>query len=285
MIASERKNIAIVCNPLAGAGRAKRLATAIKKELERRSLTHTLFTDSWPLSFHAFSDVWIVGGDGTLNYFINRYPGIRLPLAIFRGGTGNDVHSILYGKQSWKEQIEYVLKTAPKPLDAADCNGKLFINGTGIGFEGEVARSLTGKKKLPGKMSFLAVILQKIFSYRSRHYNITCDEISSDERFLFISVMNGKRAGGGFMVAPASVFNDGLLDMVLVKPLGIFQRLRYLPVIEKGKHLDLSFITYLRTKKVCFESRQPIQAHLDGEYYSASKLEISILPAAFYVRY
>ncbi len=285
MIASERKNIAIVCNPLAGAGRATRLAAAIKKELEGRSLTHTLFRDSWPLSFHAFSDVWIVGGDGTLNYFINHYPDIQLPLAIFRGGTGNDVHSILYGKQNWKEQIEYVLKTAPKPLDAADCNGKLFINGTGIGFEGEVARSLTGKKKLPGKISFLAVILQKIFSYRSKHYSIISEDFTTDDRFLLISVMNGKRAGGGFMVAPASVFNDGLLDMVLVKPLGIFQRLRYLPVIEKGKHLELPFITYLRTKKVSFESRQPIQAHLDGEYYTALKIAIRVLPAAFYFRY
>ncbi len=285
MIAAGEKNIAIVCNPLAGVGRATRLAADIRAELEIRTLGHTLFTDSWPIAFDGYTDVWIVGGDGTLNYFINHYPDIRLPLVIFRGGTGNDVHSILYGKMNWKEQVQLALDVPSQPIDAGNCNGRLFMNGTGIGFEGEVARSLSGKKKLPGKISFLAVILQKIFSYQSKEYTVVIDESTSKEKFLFISVMNGKRAGGGFMVSPASVFHDGLLDIVLVKPLNVFQRLRYLPVIEKGKHLGLSFIKHTRTVAIRIESDEPVQAHLDGEYYTASKMEIRVMPSAFYFRY
>lgn len=285
MVDSSGKNIAIVCNPLAGAGRATRLAAAIRGELQKRDLAHTLFTGRWPASFGGFTEVWIVGGDGTLNYFINQYPQIQLPLVIFRGGTGNDVHSILYGKLHWKEQVKRVLALPPKPLDAGICNGRLFVNGAGIGFEGEVARQLSGQKKLPGKISFLAVILQKILYYRSKKYTLTMEQEKSKERFLFISVMNGKRAGGGFMISPASVFHDGLLDIVLVKPLRVFQRLRYLPVIEKGKHLNLPFIRHTRTSAIVIEGDEPIQAHLDGEYYVASTIEINVLPAAFYFRY
>src|ERR1044071_5221240 len=93
-------NIAIVCNSLAGVGRAVGLADKISSELTEKNISHSLFKGNWPAEFNGFSDVWIVGGDGTLNYFINQYPNIRLPLVIFNGGTGNDVHWLLYGSKS-----------------------------------------------------------------------------------------------------------------------------------------------------------------------------------------
>jgi diacylglycerol kinase (ATP) len=34
----------------------------------------------------AITEAWIVGGDGTLNYFINLYKEIAVPLVIFKGG-------------------------------------------------------------------------------------------------------------------------------------------------------------------------------------------------------
>ena len=67
------KNIAIVCNPLAGAGRAVMLAEIIAQELTKKNIAHTLFKGAWPHHFNHFTDVFIVGGDGTLNYFVNKY--------------------------------------------------------------------------------------------------------------------------------------------------------------------------------------------------------------------
>jgi diacylglycerol kinase (ATP) len=58
-----------------------------------------------------------------------------------------------------------------------------------------------------------------------------------------------------------------------------------LPVIEKGKHLELPFIKYFRTKKIIITSEQPMDAHLDGEYHSARRLEIEVLPAKYLFRY
>ena len=43
-------------------------------------------------SFDGFTEVWIIGGDGTINWFINQYSEIQLPLALFGGGAGNDFH-------------------------------------------------------------------------------------------------------------------------------------------------------------------------------------------------
>jgi diacylglycerol kinase (ATP) len=274
-----KRHIAILCNPLAGAGKAVNLSNQIADALGKKEIAFTLFTDTWPAEFNNYTDVWIVGGDGTLNYFVNKYTDIKLPLALFNGGTGNDFYWLLYGKIDFIQQLELVLKASPKPIDLGKCNDKYFLNGAGIGFEGAVVKSMINKKKLPGKTSFMLTILKKIFFYKEAYYKIECDEIFIKKYLMLLSVMNGRRAGGGFQIAPESAADDGWLDVVTAHRLNVFKRLRYLPVMEKGKHLKLPFITYFRTKKIIITGSVPILAHLDGEYYSADKMEIEILPA------
>jgi diacylglycerol kinase (ATP) len=285
MHAINEKNIAILCNPLAGVGKAVRLAEKITAELGVKEVVFSFFKENWPGDFNSFTDVWIVGGDGTLNYFINHYPDVKLPLVIFEGGTGNDFHWLLYGKKTFNEQMQAALTESPKPIDTGKCNDRYFINGIGIGFEGEVARTLTGKKKLLGKTSFLVTILKKIFTYRSKMYRVKSSEQILSGRKLLVDINNGRRAGGGFHVTPEASANDGLLDVVIANPLTSLQRLRWLPVIEKGKHLGQPFIQHFQTKKITVESDETIQSHLDGEYYSADKFEIEILPGKLLFKY
>ena len=147
MSSTTDKNIAIVCNPIAGAGRALVLVEKIANELSQKQVSYKLFKENWPEYFNGFTDIWIVGGDGTLNYFINHYPDIKLPLVIFNGGTGNDFHFLLYGDRSYEEQLEIALTGTSKPIDIGKCNERYFINDVGIGFEAAVAKALKGKKK------------------------------------------------------------------------------------------------------------------------------------------
>lgn len=285
MQSTNGKNIAIVCNALAGSGRAIILAEKIGQQLRSKNIEHSFFKAAWPGHFNGFTDVFIVGGDGTLNYFINQYPGIKLPLAIFNGGTGNDFHWLLYGNKTLDQQLETALEQESKPIDIGKCNGRYFINGIGIGFEGEVAKALTGKKKRPGKTSFLLTILKKIFTYRANNYTIISATHHLSGKKLLVDVSNGRRAGGGFHIAPEAKADDGLFDVVIVDSLSPLQRLRYLPVIEKGKHLCLSFIHHFRSESITVESQQLARYHLDGEYEEAQKLQIEILPGALNFRF
>lgn len=279
------RNIAIVCNPLAGSGRASGIGRNIQLILETKNVLHSLFIDKWPVSFYSYSDIWIIGGDGTLNYFINKYPDTTLPLVIFNGGTGNDFHWLLYGSKTIEEQVEIAMYAEPRPIDAGRCNERYFINGVGIGFEGEVAKALTGKKKLSGKTSFLLTILKKIFSYRSKYYEVKTESKNLEGKKLLIDISNGRRAGGGFHIAPVAEANDGLLDVVIANALTPLQRLRYLPVIEKGKHLALPFINHFTSRNIKVTSGAIIQYHLDGEYFEATQLDVEIMSKKFLFRY
>jgi YegS/Rv2252/BmrU family lipid kinase len=279
------KKIAIVCNVLAGVGRASLLAEKIAIQLANKNIVHVIFKENWPTDFSYFTDVFIVGGDGTLNYFINQYPDIDLPLVIFNGGTGNDFHWLLYANKTLEEHIEVALNGSPKPIDIGKCNGRYFINGVGIGFEGAVAKDLIGKKKHSGKTSFLITVLKNIFSYRSKNYWIQSSNELFQGKKLLVDISNGARAGGGFHIAPQAKADDGCLDVVVVGSINPLQRLRYLPVIEKGKHLKMPIVYHFLTRKISIASDQIIQYHMDGEYFEGQKLVIEVLPAKVNFRY
>ncbi len=281
----DKKNIAIVVNPLAGSGRGVELAKKITSLLLPNALTPHLFIDNWPAHFNAFTDIWIVGGDGTLHYFINHYPDIQLPLVIFPGGSGNDFHWMLYGNKSLEELIEIALSANPQKVDSGRCNGRLFLNGTGVGFEGVVAKSLTGKNKKKGKASFYKAVLKKIITYREQSFHLFTEHIKLQGKYLIISIMNGHRAGGGFHIAPGASITDGLLEVTIIDPLSILKRLRYLPVIEKGKHLKLPFVHHFKSASLQISSDQDMDAHLDGEYFSSNYIAIETLPGKFLFRY
>jgi YegS/Rv2252/BmrU family lipid kinase len=277
--------IAVTINPASGKGRAVKTGHWLGAQLKELNIKHELFTNEWPQHFDGFTEVWIVGGDGTVNYFLNRYGILDLPLAIFKGGTGNDFAWKLYGNMPVQQQLELVLSTTAKRVDAASCNGQFYVNSLGIGFDGEVLQSMGTIRWMGGHLGYLWVVIRKIFSFREFRFTITTQENQTTGKYLLVIINNSSRTGGGFMVAPGASVDDGLLDMVLCKPLSLFKRLRYLPVIEKGKHLDLPFIDFRGATEVRIEPEKKLFAQMDGELIKATVFEIKVLPGRLLVKY
>jgi len=274
-------HIALVCNPTHENEKALGVMNRVKDLLTFRGISFEVFDRTWPAHFGGFTSCWIMGGDGTLNRFINAYPGVALPLSVFKGGSGNDFHWMLYGDAGVEEQVVRVLRGHPRAVDAGSCNGQLFLNGVGIGFDGAIVHDLLGKKKLAGKASYLLSVLKNIISYHEKHYLFEIGEDGFGEDCLFISVANARRYGGGFQVAPGAEVNDGLLDVNIVGKIPPLKRMRYLPVIEKGEHIGLPFVQYRRERRLLITAAQPSHAHIDGEYVSGKRFEIEILPGRF----
>lgn len=281
---NERK-IALAVNPLAGKGKAETIAGLLAGRLYHFAIDYTLFNEQWPVDFNGYSEVWIIGGDGTLNYFINHYPDIQIPITIFKGGTGNDFAWKLYGDIEWKEQLQLVFNAEPKPVDAGRCNDKMFLNGVGIGFEGEVLQSMNTIRLIGGHIGYYLVVLKKIFSFNEYRFKIYADELIADEKLLLATVNNSSRTGGGFHISPKSSVADGLLDLVMCKPLSLLQRLMYLPRIEKGKHLSMPFVRHITGIHFTIECDKQLPAQLDGELIVSGKFEFNLLPGKFLFLY
>jgi diacylglycerol kinase (ATP) len=275
------KHVAIVCNPTSVNAKSLRIADNISVLLSGMDIHHSIFIKEWPHTWENITDVWIVGGDGTLNYFINRYPGIELPLSIFSGGTGNDFHWMLYGKLKIEQQVELLLTGSANRIDAGICNKRLFLNGAGIGFDGAIVHDLWHKKKMMGKAAYFISIFKNISGYKEQICELRFKEENIKQECFMISAANSIRYGGSFKVAPKASLTDGLIDLNIIGKISLWKRLKYLPVIEKGNHLQLPFIQYRQVDKVNITSPVNLHAHLDGEYLYSDTFEIACLPKRF----
>jgi diacylglycerol kinase (ATP) len=151
----------------------------------------------------------------------------------------------------------------------------------GIGFDGAIVHDLLGKKKLGGKASYLLSILKQIVGYHEKSCVLQTQNETIREDCFLISVANGKRYGGGFLVTPNATVTDELLDVNIIGKVSPIKRMRYLPVIEKGEHLNLEFVKYRKTDKIIIHSTSKLHAHMDGEYFQSDYFDIEILPKRF----
>jgi diacylglycerol kinase (ATP) len=273
------KNIALLINPLHQI--ALCAGNKIAKLLQKKNIDHAIYTTAWPADFSDHTEVWVVGGDGTLNYFINHYPQFTLPMAIFKGGTGNDFHWMLYGDTTLEDQVEKVLVALPKPVDAGYCNNHLFLNGIGIGFDGKVVQDLLGKNSWSETFSYYKVVLQNILFFREFVCTVNNETFHWGKKCLMINIANGRRYGGSFTINPEGLINDKLLDVNIVGHVHPLMRVWFLKSIEKGTHVKLPMITYLKTGGIHIKTGSIIPAHADGEYFDASEFVIECLPARF----
>ena len=277
--------VAILSNPKAGKGTSHETANWLGNALTEKGIPYQCFHLNWPNNFEGFSDIWIIGGDGTLNYFINQYPDCQLPLALFKCGTGNDFAWRLYGNKNNQAIFEQVMNASIQKVDAGKINQYWYLNCLGIGFDGEIIRSMQTIRFLGGHLGYLLAVVLKIFSFREKQFQITTTTETWRQRYLLVIANNSSRSGGGFFVTPNASFQDGALDLLLCGKLNLFERLRYLPILQKGKHLHLPFVTHRLVKEVKIQLDQETAIQIDGELISAKEIQIQVVPNKFHFRY
>ena len=277
------KHVAIIWNIKSGNGKAKWVLPQLESALHEQQITFTVFADTLPTTLAGFTDLIVLGGDGTLNFVINWFKQISIPIALIACGTGNDFANCLYGDANVEEQINLALFGKAKPVDAGICNNQLFINGVGVGFDGEVAHNLYAKSFLKGKLAYMATVLPLLFVYKETEVKISMENFNYQGPLFMLSAANGTRYGGGFYVAPKANITDKKLNFMLATKANILKRLIYLPYIEKGKHAlkAPSFIQQHTFLELTIEANQLLRAHLDGEVTSAKQFTIKILPHYF----
>jgi diacylglycerol kinase (ATP) len=281
-------SIAIFMNPLAGTGKYRRIETAITAFLIKEKIIFIIYDKAWPAQLKAFTHIFLVGGDGTLNHFLNAYPDAKIPVSLFKAGTGNDFAWKLFGNASLIEQLHTAINGIPQAVDAGICNGRYFINGVGIGFDGAVVKGfLNSRKWMQGNLAYYWTVLHTISGYRSKQLSISINEGSKHIKTMcfMITVANGSRFGGNFIVSPRSSITDNQLNLVIIEAVSVLKRYFYLPRMKKGRHLSLPFVKTSKIQSILISADKPIAAHLDGELMVAENFDIKILPGHFFFRY
>ncbi|MFL5505599.1 MAG: diacylglycerol kinase, partial [Gemmatimonadales bacterium] len=94
---------------------------------------------------------------------------------------------------------------------------------------------------------------------------------------VMATVGNGRTYGGGIPICPDADPDDGLLDVVLVRPAGRLRLLRLLPRVYKGTHADVAQVSMRRVRSVRLAA-PGVTAYADGDPIGALPLTIDVVP-------
>ena len=300
----------VILNPAAGHGNGDRLAPTLEAALKRQGLAYDLVRTE--RSGHAIelasqaaregvALIVAAGGDGTINEVVNglmrsQAAGGPLPaLGVLCAGRGNDFAGSV-GIPVDLDQAAALLKTGQsRPIDigrvtAERCpEGRYFINAVGVGFDAVATIEVAKLPRWGGFMSFMIAIFKTIFLYnRAPLATITYAGQTLQQRSLMISIMNGRRLGDGFLMAPDSLPDDGQLDLCIAEQMGSFQIIRLIPHFMHGTQASQKKIRTGRAAAVTISALDgPLPAHTDGEIISIEgrNLSVELLPRHLSVIY
>jgi diacylglycerol kinase (ATP) len=288
-----------IINPVAGNGFAASLEDKIKEMIGRYKLQADIVHTAKKGHASALSKQYMesgysyiigVGGDGTMNEIAA--PLIcrnNVVIGLIPGGTGNDFNQVTGFPDRFEEKDwEKFFMSNFIPMDVGQCNGKIFLNGMGLGFDAQVASenyTEPGEVKRGGKNKYIWHILKTLLFFREKKMT-TLIEGKKTETDCFINTISiGRRFAGGFFLTPKAFANDGLLDVCSIKKLSLIQRLRILLMVPKGTHINDKKVNYYQTDKLSLEFQEKVPFHVDGELYFSDKFEISLMPCALKIIY
>lgn len=280
-----------IINPTAGNGFAQNYAPTVELKIKKYDVNaEIVFTErkghaeelSAAYEKKGYKYIVAVGGDGTLNEIARPLIGNKkVTIGIIPAGTGNDFIQILgfpnrFSDTDWdvffsKHEIE---------MDVGKCNGTIFLNGMGLGFDAQVAsenyNAEDGVKK-GGKDKYIWHILKNLLFFKEKRM-IQITENERQETNVFINTISiGRRFAGDFFLTPKAIANDGLFDICLIKKLSIPNRLKILLQVPKGAHINDKNVIYYQAEKVNLEFADKVPYHVDGEMFYDSKFEVQVL--------
>lgn len=215
-------------------------------------------------------EVVLVGGDGTINYFINAIDTNNLKNNVYYkpAGTGNDFLRDL--EQPADKEI--LLNEYLKNLPTVYVNGmeRKFINGIGFGIDGyccEVADKIKAEKP-NAKINYTSIAIKGLlFHFKPCHATISVDGVVEEYDNVWIApAMKGRFYGGGMNMAPTQNRLDGDLSSVVYMSKSKFQALIVFPSIFKGEHVKKEkMVKIIKGKEIEVTFSRPCALQIDGE--------------------
>ena len=229
--------------------------------------------------------LYACGGDGTLMEILKGSFGYdNVEIACIPCGSANDYVKSLGDNLDFTSIKAQVNGTARR-VDTIDCNGNISFNICCIGMDADVANKMIYFKRFPfvsGSMAYNLAVLYMFFHHIGRYLNVSIETekgiVKYKGEYILSLAASGQYYGGGYRGAPQAVFDDGLLDFILIDTICRAKILQFLKQYKAGKHLDLPFVRSFRGKSMTVSSPKPVTVCVDGECFSDNKIVFEVNP-------
>lgn len=266
----------VLFNPIAGNGSVKEsvnvLSALMSDPLEYFDITRITNYESFLSDLQQDDYLIIVGGDGTLNRFINNTANVTISQDIlyYPMGSGND-----FARELSTEPIEkpISIKQYLEGLPTVEVKGKTyhFLNGVGYGIDGYCCEVGDQLRAIPGKkVNYTSIAIKGLlFHFEPRNAKITVDgEVHNYQKVWLAPTMYGKYYGGGMIPTPEQDRSNPkkTLSVLLFHGGGRLRTLCAFPGIFKGEHIKhKKMVTIHSGRQISVEFDRPTPLQIDGE--------------------
>ena len=280
-----------IINPAAGSrDRTKDYTEEIEKVCGSRGLSYRIEISKGPGDCTRIAKeaaqtgepvrLYACGGDGTLNEVAAGAAGFEnAAVTVFSGGSGNDFVKLFNDPQAFFD-LERLLDAEEASFDMIRCNEDLAVNICSVGLDARIGTDVARYKRLPLLSGFRAYAVSAVINICkkiSEHYVVHINGETVDAKQTFICVCNGRFYGGGFNPVPDADPADGVLDVLLVKKVNIFQVSGLIGKYKNGRYKEMTKVmTHYRTNSVTVECDGPTPINLDGELRTAQTVTMSL---------
>jgi diacylglycerol kinase family enzyme len=161
-------------------------------------------------------------------------------------------------------------------------NGRYFGNGVGIGFDAATGFVAAKIRWTRGLLLYLIAAIETIFVYyKAPSVKLIYDDKEMEISPLMLSIMNGRRMGGGFFFAPEGDPSDGSFDLCIARSASQLRIFGLIPYFMKGTQATQKEVTMAQARKVHVTALQgTLPVHCDGETVclEGKELTIELLP-------
>ena len=286
----------VILNPWAGRGRGGKARAAVARGLQDAGFTFELVETTGPghamgLAREAvgrgIERIIVAGGDGTIHEVANALlaapraddGATRAAIGVIPLGTGNDfakllgVHRLPPGVAASRLASARVDR-----FDAGRVQGEYFDNLFGVGFDVEVVRHANRIKRLRGVAVYLAAIYRTFVTFKPPILAVRSQEHAETGAMMMLAVSIGVCGGGSFYITPRADPADGLLDVCLIRKVGLTVFLKSVPKVMKGTHGGLNEVAMYTSREVTIASTDgsPLVMQLDGELREPGVCEVTV---------
>ena len=299
----------IIRNPQACSGKGAKLWPKIETLLKAAGVSYSEMETSRPL--HAFemardlvrtgsTHIIAVGGDGTVNEVVNgifsqsEHNPANIVLTQFPIGTGNDwrrtvgiptkLEACVQMLQDFKEIKQDVGRVTWANKQQEET--RYFANVAGMGFEA-LAGQKANAQKAAGKggiMGYVSALIATLRQFDSLEAEIFVDGKPLPKGEIFsLSVGICKFNGGGMMPCPKAIYDDGLLDLTLIRDLSKAAVVANIPRLFNGKFVKHPAVFQYQCKTIEVRTGLTNLLETDGEVIGQGSSTFSIIPKALRV--
>jgi diacylglycerol kinase (ATP) len=211
-------------------------------------------------------DVFVAaGGDGTVRTVAAELVGSQKVFGVLPMGSGNGFAKEFGFRTNISSLLADIKKNESVDIDIIELNDQICLNVAGIGLDSFVAHSFD-KAKIRGLWSYIWQTFMNFFLLKPVRITI---QLEGDEPFaedLFVlSIANTRQFGNNAFIAPEAKPNDGIIDIVLIKPFPKIIAPIFVYRLFRGTMKNSKYVRYIKTDKSFTIRTKETRFHIDGE--------------------